>query len=1201
MTPGSAKPASQGREVSAFLFTFVGERLLFGLLILAAIAYLGAFGLDMAEGATLQVAFARAARQTVSYLGRVSRGDWGMSTAGSATYAAVPVAQVVPELIAKSLGLLGVSLVFATLTGGVLGVWAAKRRHTGWSLVTLLVSTAGMSVPSFFAALLFQIAAIRWTRTFGSALLPVGGFGWDERIILPALVLAARPIAQIARVTSISVGQALDQDFVRTAHSKGLPQRLVMSRHVVRNAAIPILTTVGMSLRFSLSSLPVVEFFFSWTGMGFTLLKAIAQRDDNLTLALILCLGILFILVNVLLEVLYRLIDPRLRGRTRQAARQERDGLLAILRSLCVGTWETIAHTPLWRRLRGEQSAPEPSPFQSALQQRGIEVDVNAQAYREERRRSWFRGTLSNLPFMVGLFLLAGLIVVVVSSPAWTPHSPYTKRGLEYSDGKLTVPPFAPDETYPWGTDPLGRDVMSLVLSGAQQTLLLAALVVSTRVALGFVLGAVSGWLSGTWVDRALLALAEIVAAFPTLLLAMTLILALGIQRGLTPFVVALSFVGWGEMMQFVRGEVMAIRVRPFIESAVAAGLRTPRIIWSHVLPNLLSSLISLAALEMGAALMLLGELGFVGIFIGGGAFAELHIDAPPYHYSDVPEWGALLSNVRLYARTYPWTAIYPTVAFFVAILGFNLFGEGIRRMVETVGIRFTRLFNRYTLALALVAALSVGWAKGNTGAVAYCRRQAGAFDGEQALAVARSLADPSLEGRALGTVGQQAAADRIAGLFQSAGLQPGGEGLGFFQERARSFEAIDPIPQLALEGKDSVWTYREDYVEYPGRNRNIGRFTGDVRILVTGGLAFVRATFGGSFYKELRDLELGGDVVMALSDQDAFYLQQVGLDGILVVTGDDLALRRRYTLSSRDPTGQVYGTGRRVGQETPILWISETAADRMLESAGQTVAGVRLQTEHLQRDEVFDLPTDVAVSMQVEGIVRAKVLVRHVIGHLPGYSDSRYGGMSPQTIVVLAQYDSPPVSAEGALYPAANDNASGVAVMVEAVRTMQETGYQPYRTFLFIAYSGEGLEGGELVNPSNVRRFLQARSGFAANLDVEAIVHLRGLGAGEGDELVYSAMGSRRLAKLLQTSAKRMGVPAHPADEAVDISIVFEDKSRWEGGQEAPEIVLNWEGWESTSRQPNDTPEALSADKLAQAGRALTLALMIMGREIQY
>jgi peptide/nickel transport system permease protein len=1183
------------------IVTMAGQRLLFGALVLLAIAYLSFFGLDMAKGATLNVALGRAARRVAVYVAQVARGDLGLSIAGSATYAAVPVAQVLPGLLAKSLGLLAVSLAVATVVGTALGFWAARQRHTTWAMLTMLTSIVGVSLPSFFAALLLQLGAIRWTRAFGYALLPVGGFGWDKRIILPALVLAARPIAQIARVTSVTLGEVLGQDYVRTAHSKGLSERLVVTRHVIRNAAIPILTTVGLSLRFSLSSLPVVELFFSWTGVGFSLLRAIALRDDNLTLALLLSLGAVFVLVNLLLEVVYRLLDPRLRLGTDREAHEVREGPLSILRAVLAGVWDSIAGSPLWAWLRRQERSPAPSPFHNLLRRRGIEVDIDDGMYKVERRRSWMRGTVRNAPFMIGLLTVAFLGAMVLFGPSWTPHSPYTKQGLEYVDGKLIVPPFAPDEVYPWGTDPLGRDIMSLVIAGAQQTLLLAAVVVSARVALGFVLGALAGWLSGTWVDRATLGLSEIIAAFPTLLLAMTLILALGIERGLRPFVIALSMIGWGEIAQFVRSQVMAIRVRPYIESAVATGVRTPRMIWSHVLPNVLPSLVSLAALEMGAVLMLLGELGFVGIMIGGGAFAELQVDAPPYHYSDVPEWGALLSNVRLYARSYPWTAFYPAVAFFVAILGFNLLGEGVRRMIETVGIRFSRVINRYTLALALVAALGVGWAKANTGALAYYRRQASEFDGEQALTTAQALADPFLEGRALGTAGLDTTAALIRAQFASLGLQGGGEGMSYYQRRTRSYESLDAIPTLEVAGMEDPLRYRVDYAEYPAQERAVGQFAGPLHVVTAGQLTLVTTTYAGSSYEAFDGISLAGDVVMVLSERDATYMERIGVGALLVVATDAEDLSRHYTLSSQDPRWVMFGTGQVQGHYTPKLWVSEAAADRMLEGSGYTVAGLRRQAESLAQDEVVDVATQRQVSVEVRSTVQDRVPVLNVIGHLPGQADSRFGGMNNEAIVVLAQYDTPPTDPQGALYPGANDNASGVALMMEAIRTMQESGYQPYRTFLFIAYSGEGLEGGEPVQPSDVRKFLQSHRGFVGNLDVQAIVNLRGLGSGTGDALVYSAMGSRRLSNLFERSARQMGVPARPRSEGIDISIVYEEKSRREGGQEAPEIQLNWEGWEATARQPTDTPDTLSADKLDRAGRAITLALMVLGREARY
>jgi len=1182
---------SQSRETLIGIAAFVARRLVFGALVLTTIIFLSYLGLSMAQGVAFYPALGRSVFKTLNYLGRLSRGELGLSRAGSVTQAPVTVVEVLPTILAKSMGLLAVVLLAATFVGVVLGLLAAGRRRSNWSLATLLASIIGVSVPSFFAALLLQLAAIRLTQIAGRPILPVGGFGWDKHIIMPALVLAARPIAQIARVTFVSVSEVLDRDYVRTAHSKGLSAQRVLIVHVIRNAAIPILTTVGLSLRFSLSSLPVVEFFFGWPGLGFTLLKAISRQDDNLTVALVLCLGALFILVNLVLEIIYRFIDPRLR----QPAHSERSDQVSLARafkSVLIAARELLADNPLQRWLSRKKVDDSPRPL-AALTRNGEALRAAADRYRAERLRALLRGTVSNLPFVVGAILVGGLFVVFLFGPKIAPHSPYTTQGLTFVDGELTLPPFAPGGVHPWGTDVLGRDVMSLVLAGAQQTLLLAMLVVAARMVVGVVLGALAGWLSGSWVDRFLLGLAVIIAAFPALLLAMTFILALGVRQGFRPFVIALCLVGWGEVMQYVRGEVMTIRPKLFIESAVALGLSTPRIIVSHVLPNLLSALISIAALEMGATLMLLGELGFIGIFIGGGAFADLQWMAPPYHYSDVPEWGALLSNVRRYARAYPWMAIYPSLAFFVAILGFNLFGEGMRRMVETVGMGITQLVNRYTVAAALLAAVGVGWVQANTGSMAVYRRQASDFDGQQALGHVAVLTDPSLDGQALGTPGMDVTAFYVAEQFQNLGIQPAGEGFGYFQMREHSFGYLEAVPQLVIEDGGPPLSYRRDFVEYPGPFHNNGQARGSVHCFALGDL--IGRGQWTTTYRALEELEFSDDILLLLSERDLDYFRWQPSRGFLVVAEDARDLERRHTLSSRHRGGVP-----------PRLWISEATADRILEDTGYTVAELRRVDEELSVDEVFDLPTEVAASMEIRGAIQEDVPVRHVIGHLPGVAASIEGApvaetakLDDQLIVVLAQYDAPPLSPEGVFYPAANDNASGVAVMLETIRTMQETGYQPYRTFLFVAYSAEGLEGGESVYAPEVERFLAAKYGFSTNLEIEAVVDLRGLGAGQGD-LVISAGGSLRLADLFEESARLMDVPVRRGGEAVDISIVFEEGSD-AGSQEAPRVGLSWEGWEATSRLPTDTPESVSADRLERAGRVLSLALMILGRELHY
>ncbi len=156
---------------------------------------------------------------------------------------------------------------------------------------------------------------------------PSAGFGWDARIILPALVLAARPMAQVMQVTYTTLTDILQQEYIRAARARGIPGKLVILRHAFRNALIPILTTLGTSLRFSLASLPIIEGFFNWRGLGWNLLKAIQSNQAVFVTDLILALGLFFLVINLVLELLYRRIDPRLRRGSRQVEDWEEAGL----------------------------------------------------------------------------------------------------------------------------------------------------------------------------------------------------------------------------------------------------------------------------------------------------------------------------------------------------------------------------------------------------------------------------------------------------------------------------------------------------------------------------------------------------------------------------------------------------------------------------------------------------------------------------------------------------------------------------------------------------------------------------------------------------------------------------------------------------------------------------------------------------------
>lgn len=135
-------------------------------------------------------------------------------------------------------------------------------------------------------------------------------------MILPALVLAARPLAHLARISFVSLRDIEGEDYVRTARAKGLPKRIVLGVHEARNAAVPILTALAVSLRFSLASLPIVEYFFGWPGIGAALLDCIRTGQAEAVAGMAMAVGLTFMLVNLALDLLYRFVDPRLRERS---------------------------------------------------------------------------------------------------------------------------------------------------------------------------------------------------------------------------------------------------------------------------------------------------------------------------------------------------------------------------------------------------------------------------------------------------------------------------------------------------------------------------------------------------------------------------------------------------------------------------------------------------------------------------------------------------------------------------------------------------------------------------------------------------------------------------------------------------------------------------------------------------------------------
>jgi len=300
------------------VFRFVGRRIISIILICVLIVFLVHLGMGMIRNSeTSRPDYdvvrhsLRAWRATRSFLADAIKGNLGTTRTQSGL---VPTKDILVEAYVNSMGLLIVALGGAAVVGFGAGVVAALTKRKVLVLPLLTLTILGISVPSFLAGLLLQIGELRYLAAFGRRLVSMAGFGWDfQHMLMPVLVLAARPVAYLTRAVFLSLTRVMEEDYVRTAFAKGLSLRQTVNRHALRNVAVPVMTALGVSVRFSLSTLPVVELFFAWPGMGRRLLTAIDTRQTSLVIALALALGLTLLVVNLLLDIAYRVANPRLR------------------------------------------------------------------------------------------------------------------------------------------------------------------------------------------------------------------------------------------------------------------------------------------------------------------------------------------------------------------------------------------------------------------------------------------------------------------------------------------------------------------------------------------------------------------------------------------------------------------------------------------------------------------------------------------------------------------------------------------------------------------------------------------------------------------------------------------------------------------------------------------------------------------------
>ena len=758
--------------------------------------------------------------------------------------------------------------------------------------------------------------------------------------------------------------------------------------------------------------------------------------------------------------------------------------------------------------------------------------------------------------FVLGSILVTLIVLVAVLGPEVAPHNPYLVQPIQWIDGELHRAPFLPGDTFRLGTDDLGRDLLSLLLYGARTTLILAFFATVLRLLLGLLLGTIAGWWPGSLFDRGVTALSSFLAAIPGLILAMLVIFAVGIQRGHIAFVVGLSVVGFGEIAQIMRGHVMTLRNEPYIEAARAVGLSSAGILSRHVLPNLLSTLLALAALEMGAALLLLGELGFVNIFIGGGRTGFDMAAWETTAYFDVPDWGAMLGSSWRWFRSYPWLPLVAAGAFFVSILGFNLFGYGLQRFVERGRFHpsgWSVLRFLAVTALVLIGARSL---LEGAGIEAQFARLVRDMNTERAWQDIGFLTGPEVRSGVTVTTPDgevPATAQYIAEQFEAAGLSYIGG--SYFQPYTAYRGLASAEPAIEVLGAAAQPVSR---VTYDPLQAFQAQGTTEGKLVVIGNVSRVRSE----------------GILLLLNPNENVRVpwnSQRRYDAVVRMVADG-----QLPPASQAPPfdNSAYLNPERL-PAFPNLLVGETGVRQLLAQAGLDLDELRTA---LEAGEEIEIETGLDVRLSY-ALTYEEIQAVNVIGYAPGL-DTQHRG---ERILLAASY-APIATGTGTTALGADENASGVAVVLETARLLKDLEMIPKRTLVFAALD---VGGGN--------QFVQS-SGFPTDRsNMWTVVEVEGLGAGQS-RLARAEAGSG-LARAFDQSARRFRVRTENLDSWPFLFVSGLSRSDWT----EPTVQRSFQGLAVTrpgdelSGTAGDTTAHLEPKLLEKAGKAVAHFALVL------
>ena len=619
------------------------------------------------------------------YMFKLVQGDLGMSEiSGFGVWESFITRLPNTLLLASCAFIIGVTIAIPV------GVIAARHRGTITDNLTTAVTMVGMSMPGFWLGILlilFFSYQLGW--------FPTGGMRDGARsIVLPAVAASVSLIATATRQTRSSMLEVLKADYLRTARAKGVPERLVIRKHALGNALIPIVTSVGMALSGALAGSAIIESVFAWPGIGRFVVEAVNTRDVDATTGFVVLTSIIYCLVQLGVDMLYAFIDPRIKAqyvnagksRKRRARRAAPKTSLALSPAVSApGASGGILDTEnaiLWygAGFSGE-NAPSPTEAESsALDEEpalwetadsAIDRDSASESgesavvagellTRKYRKRSQIGEVVHRLKrnpgAIFGVVIISAMLLLFIVAQ-FVPFEAATAAKVQDRFSP-------PGSTYFFGTDSMGRDLFMRVVYAARFSLPIGFGATAVAAIIGVLLGSQAAYYGGA-ADDIIMRFSDILASIPGILLGMVIISALG--RSLTNLIIAVGISSIPIFIRTSRASLLSVKGNEFVEAARAVGLSNFRIIFTQVLPNGLAPIMISFSIALGMSILVSASLSFLG----------LGIPVPN------PEWGSLVSAGRDNVRNAPWLTAFPGVFIMATVMGFNMLGDGLRDALD--------------------------------------------------------------------------------------------------------------------------------------------------------------------------------------------------------------------------------------------------------------------------------------------------------------------------------------------------------------------------------------------------------------------------------------------------------------------------------------------------------------------------------------